>query len=440
VIEPMESGRDQPRDEMRLKETTAGAGPAMVRAMRRPLALLPALGPGLIAGASDNDPTTVATLAVIGSSTAYGLAWLVVLAIPMLVVVQVVSASVGVVARVGLEDVIRVRYGRLWGLVALLLVLAVNLLTLAADLKGGSAALSLLTGRPYQWFMLLFALAVGAFLIWGSYRALERVLRYVLLVFLGYIVTAFLAHPNWGQVLHDTLVPRVSFSPAYVAGGLALLGTTLTSYAYVWETIAEAQEKPSLDHLGLVQVDAGLGMVMAGVIFWFIVVGTGATLGVHHKPVQTAQDAAAALAPLAGRFAPAIFGVGLLASAVLAVPVLAGTSAYVMAEAFGWRASLDERFAQAPAFYASLLLSLAVGVGVAYVGVSPIRLLFLSGIAGGLATPVTLAFMMRAARDRRIMGDHRIGGHLAAAGWLVTAVVTAASILYLWQTFARPGH
>jgi Mn2+/Fe2+ NRAMP family transporter len=425
-MQAMQRGCDQPRDEMRSKETTAGAGPVMVRVIRRPLALLPALGPGLIAGASDNDPTTVATLAVIGSTTGYGLAWLVVLVIPMLVIVQVVSASVGVVARAGLEDVIRVRYGRLWGLVALLLVLAVNLVTLAADLEGGSAALSLLTGRPYQWFMLPFALAMGAFLIWGSYRALERVLRYVLLVFLGYIVTAFLAHPNWDRVLHDTLVPHVSFSPAYVAGALALLGTTLTSYAYVWETIEEAQEKPSLDHLGLVQVDAGLGMVMAGVIFWFIIIGTGATLGVHHKPVRTAQDAAAALAPLA--------------SAVLAVPVLAGTSAYVMAEAFGWRASLDERFARAPAFYASLLLSLAVGVSIAYVGVRPIRLLFLSGIAGGLATPVTLAFMMRAARDRRVMGDHRIGGRLAAAGWLVAAVVTTASVLYLWQTFARPGH
>ena len=258
---------------MRLKETTAGAGPAMVRVIRRPLALLPALGPGLIAGASDNDPTTVATLAVIGSTTVFGLAWLVVLVIPMLVVVQVVSASVGVIARAGLEDVIRTRYGRLWGLVALLLVLAVNLVTLAADLEGGSAALGLLTGRPYQWFMLPFALAVRAFLVWGSYTALERGLRYVLLVFLGYIVTAFLAHPNWGRVLHDTLVPHVSFSSAYVAGALALLGTTLMSYAYVWETIEEAQEKPSLDHLGLVQVDAGLGMVMAGVIFWFIVRG-----------------------------------------------------------------------------------------------------------------------------------------------------------------------
>src|ERR687884_304160 len=244
----MESGRDQPRDERRLKETTAGAGPALVSVIRKPLALLAALGPGLIAGASDNDPTTVATLAVIGSTTAYGLAWLVVLVIPMLVVVQVVSASVGVVARAGLEDVIRTRYGPLWGLVVLLLVLAVNLVTLAADLEGGASALSLLTGRPYQWFMLPFALAMGAFLIWGSYKALERLLRYVLLVFLGYIVTAFLAHPNWDRVLHDTLVPHVSFSPAYVAGALALLGTTLTSYAYVWETIEEAHRQATNLH------------------------------------------------------------------------------------------------------------------------------------------------------------------------------------------------
>ncbi|HEV2460780.1 MAG TPA: divalent metal cation transporter [Ktedonobacterales bacterium] len=175
-------------------------------------------------------------------------------------------------------------------------------------------------------------------------RIHKNVLQYVLLIFLAYIVTAFLARPNWGDVLAHTLIPHLSFTPAYVAGALALIGTTLTSYAYVWETIEEGAEHPPLRRLGLVQVDAGLGMVIAGVIFWFIVIGTGATLGVHHKTVQTAQDAASALTPLAGHFASIIFGVGLLASAILALPVLAGTSAYVMAEAFGWRRSLDARF------------------------------------------------------------------------------------------------
>src|SRR5947208_9833995 len=162
----------------------------------RPLYLVRALGPGLIAGASDNDPTTVATLAVIGSTTGYRLAWLVVLVIPMLVVVQVISARVGVVCRAGLEDAIRVRYGRRWAILTLLLVLAVNLVTLAADLEGGGAALGLLTGLPYRWFMLPLAGAVAALLIWGRHDTLKRVLQYVLLVFLAYVVTAFLARPN----------------------------------------------------------------------------------------------------------------------------------------------------------------------------------------------------------------------------------------------------
>jgi Mn2+/Fe2+ NRAMP family transporter len=407
------------------------------RLARKPAALLKVLDPGLIAGASDNDPTTVASLAVVGSTTVYRLSWLVILIIPMLIVVQIISAAVGVVARRGLEDAVRVRYGRLWALVPLVLVLVVNIITLGADLEGGSDALSLLTGIPYPWFVVPFAAGVGVFLVWGSYSAMQRVLRYVLLIFLAYIVSAFLARPNWGDVLAQTLVPHLSLAPAYVAGALALLGTTLSAYAYVWETIEEQAEHPPLRRLGLVQVDAGIGMAFAGLIFWFIVIGTGATLGVHHMPVQTSQQAAQALAPVAGQFASILFGIGLLASAVLAVPVLAGTSAYVLAEAFGWRRSLDATFHQAPQFYVSLLLSLGAGVALALAGLQPIQLLFASSIVGGLGTPVTLALMMLVARDPRVMGHRRIGTRLAVAGWAVTAVVVAAGALFLWQTF-RP--
>jgi Mn2+/Fe2+ NRAMP family transporter len=423
------------RESSTVERTTAATPPSLVWLLRRPLALLGTLGPGLVAGASDNDPTTVATLAVIGATTGFGLAWLVVLVVPMLVVVQVISAAVGVVARGGLEDVVRMRYGRLWAVMTLLLVLGVTLITLAADLEGGAAALGLLTGWPYQWFIAPLALAVAAVLVWSSYTTLERVLRFVPLVFVCYVGTAVLARPPWALVLHATVVPRLSLSSAYVAGALALLGTALTSYAYVWETIEVAEERPPLRRIGLVQVDAGLGMVAAGAIFYFIVIGTGATLGVHHHQVQTAQDAAAALAPLAGPFASILFGVGLLASALLAIPVLAGTSAYVMAEAFGWRASLDARFSQARAFYVALLLSLAASVGITVLGVGPIQLLFFSSIAGGLGTPITLALLLLAARDPLVMGEHPINGLLALAGWLVTAVVTLACAIYLWQTF-----
>ncbi|MDQ6673996.1 MAG: divalent metal cation transporter [Chloroflexota bacterium] len=403
------------------------------------LASLKVLGPGVIAAASDNDPSTVATLAVIGATTGFGLLWLVILLIPMLAVVQVSSASVGVVTRAGLDTVVRNRYGRRWALLMLLAVLTVNLVTLAADIEGGAAALNLLTGWPYQWFLLPFALCAAALLIWGSYHVVEAVLRYVLLVFAAYVGAAFLARPDWGAVLHSSVVPQFSFSPAYVAGALALLGTTLTSYAYVWETIQESEERPPLRRLGLVRADAGLGMALAGLLFWFILVATGATLGVAGKSVQTAQDAAAALAPLAGPFASALFGIGLLASAILAVPVLAGTNAYVMSEMFHWRGNLEASLMRAPRFYAVVVFSLLVAIVVAYVGVSPIQLLLLSSIAGGLGTPLTLTLLMLVARDKQTMGSSRISRTLAAAGWAVAAVVTTADVIYLYQTFLGGG-
>jgi Mn2+/Fe2+ NRAMP family transporter len=402
---------------------------------RKPLALFSILGPGVISGASDNDPTSVASLAVIGSTTRYGLSWLVILVIPMLIIVQSISAAVGLVARTGLEDAVRSRYGRLWAWVALLCVLGVNVVTLAADLEGGSAALSLLTGVPYSWFVIPLALVLGALLIWGSYASVQRILRWVLLLFGMYVIAAFLARPNWGDVLMHTVIPHFNFSSAYISGAIALLGTTLTSYAYVWETIEEGAERPPLRRLGLVQVDAGAGMVISGLLFWFITIATGATLGVRGQQVQTAQDAARALTPVAGQFASVIFGIGLLASAVLAIPVLAGTSAYVMAEAFGWRRSLDERFARAPRFYLALILALVAGVALTFLGLGPIQLLFLSSILAGLATPVTLALMVLIARDKQVMGRHRIGRGLAIAGAIVTCVVTLASLLYLLQTF-----
>lgn len=352
----------------------------------------------------------------------------------MLAAVQAISAAVGVVSRKGLEDCIRVRYGRGWALLALTAVLLVSLLTLAADLEGGAAAVGLLTHVDYRWFVLPFAAASAALLVFGHYASIENGLRYVALIFLAYIVSAVLARPDWSRVLHDSIVPHWRWNSAYVAGAIALLGTTLTSYAYVWETIEMAEERPMLRRIGLVQVDAALGMVFAGVIFWFIVICTGATLGVHHHVVETAQDAAAALGPVAGPYASLVFGIGLLASAALAVPVLAGTSAYVAAEAFGWRASLDRTFARAPRFYVALLMSLAIATIIAYAGFGPIQLLFASSIAGGIGTPITLTLLLLIAGDANVMKKHRVRGPLLVAGWTVNAIVIAATAIYFYQT------
>ena len=392
------------------------------------------LGPGIVSGASDNDPTTVATLAIVGASTVYGLAWLVLLVIPMLAVVQAIAARIGVASKRGLEDCIRTRYGRGLALAALFAVLAVNVITLAADLEGGGAALQIITGIDYRWFVVPFAGLAAAALIIGKNDSITNVLKYLTIVFFAYIATAFFAHPDWLAVLRGSLVPHFENNKAYISGAIALLGTTLTSYAYVWETVETSEKRQPIRRIGLVQAEAIVGIVFAGIVFWFIVVATGATLGVHHKTVETAQDAAVALVPIAGKYASFVFGFGLLASAMIAVPVLAGTSAYVMAEAFGWRRSLDASFARADRFYWTLIASLAVGAAIALVGFSPIKLLFFSGIAGGIATPFTLGLMMLVGRSRRIMGENRLGVALTIAGWCVTTVVSIAAIVYLVQT------
>ncbi len=396
-------------------------------------------GAGIVAGASDNDPTTVATLAVIGSTTTYELGWLTLAVIPMLAIIQAIAAQVGTVSRKGLEDCVRFRYGRGWAVAALAALLVVNVLTLAADLEGGGAALQLITHADYKWWLLPLGGLTVLVLVYGNYHAIERVLRYLALLFLTYVGAAFLAHPDWGAVLRGSFVPHFDFTPATVAGALALLGTTLTAYAYVWETIELSEEKPKVRRLGLVQVDAVLGIVVAGLTFWFILVATGATLGVHHTKVDTAQQAAQALAPVAGKYASLIFAIGLLGSALVAIPVIAGTSAYVAAEMFGWRHSLDASFGRAPRFYLTLSGCMLVAVGVGFAGVPPIKLLFFSGIAGGIATPFTMALMLLVARDRKVMRQARIAPWLAVAGWCVTAIVTSATGVYLYQTLTGKG-
>jgi Mn2+/Fe2+ NRAMP family transporter len=391
------------------------------------------LGPGIISGASDNDPTTVATLAVIGSTTVYALGWLVILVIPMLAAVQAISGRVGAVSGEGLETILKSRYGRIVALVVLVAVFAVDQLTLAADLEGGGAALQLLSGLDYRWFIVPLAALTAAMLTFANYRAIARFLIYVPLVFLSYVVAAFMAHPHWRTVFYNTFVPHFTSNRTFAAGVIALLGTTLTSYAYVWETIEMSEERPKLIQLGLVQADAALGTVIAGLVFWFIVIATGATLGLQHHTVQTAQDAANALTPLAGRWASALFGIGLLGSSIIALPVLAGTSAYVVAEMFGWRKGIDAKFQQAPFFYTVVIVTLAIAVGITFAGIQPIALLFAASIAGGLATPITLFFVLLAAGSTKLMGAFLPPLWLRLGGWLVFAIVSAAAILYLRQ-------
>ncbi len=362
------------------------------------------------------------------------LSWLVVLLLPMIAVVQTIAATVGAICPTSIQGAIRRYYGLGWALAALVAVVAVNLVTLTADLEAAAESLKLLTGIPRAYFVLPFAGVVGWLLVTRSYLRVERYLSFLPFIFICYGISAVLAKPDWAALVHSLVFPHFAFTFPVATGALALLGTTLTSYVYYWESIGVSERGLPPSELRAVKADAVWGAIAPGICFLFILIATAATLGATHARIDTATDAAVALKPLAGEWATALFALGLLASAAIAVPVLAGTSAYVVTQTFGWRGSLDAPLSQAPGFYGILLGSLAVAAAFASIGLSPIALLYWASVAGGLATPLTLCFLIAIAQNRAIMGENRVQGWLAVTGWVVTALVTASCAVFLVVT------
>ncbi|MGA8097196.1 MAG: divalent metal cation transporter, partial [Candidatus Cybelea sp.] len=360
----------------------------------------------------------------------YMLSWLVVLLFPMIAVVQSIAAAVGS-SQTSIQAAIRRHYGLGWALLALVAVVAVNVFTLAADLVAGAESLKLLSGLPRAIFVLPFAAGTAWLLLARSYLRIERLLSYLPFIFICYGISAVLAKPNWGELFRSLIVPHFDFSLPVVTGALALLGTTLTSYVYYWESIEVSERGTAPAEARKMKADAAWGALAPGICFLFILVATAATLGRTHTSVQTATDAAIALQPLAGPWATALFAIGLLASAAIAVPILTATSAYVVTQTFGWRGSLNATVKETPIFYAVLIGSLALATTLAYAGVAPIALLYWASVAGGLATPLTLWLLLAVATNRAAIGENRIGGGLAAAGAAVATIVTASCALFL---------
>jgi Mn2+/Fe2+ NRAMP family transporter len=375
---------------------------------------------------------------VVGASTGYGMAWLVVLLLPMLALVQAIAASVAAVSQMSLQQAIVRTYGRGPALVAVASIVVICLLTLGADVQAGAQALTLLSGIPFYYFVFLLVLVAGWMLATKSYLRIERILASFTLIFLCYVGAAIYARPDWGDVLRNVLIPHLNFSPIFITGALALLGTTLTSYVYFWESIEVAERRPQQSQLRAVNSDAVLGMLVAGSSFLFILVATAATIGKHHTAIQTAAQAAAALRPLAGSFDQMLFGIGLFASAAIAIPVIAATNGYVVAQTFGMRASLTLKPGEAGLFYRVIFASLAVAAALALLPIPTLSLLYWASVAAGLATPITLVFTMLVARNRKVMQDRPVGLPLVCSGWAVTGIVTLSSVAFILSAaFAR---
>jgi Mn2+/Fe2+ NRAMP family transporter len=399
---------------------------------RRVPGLLRGIGPELVAAASDNDPTNVGTAVAVGAQTGYQLAWLALLVAPLLAVVLAIAAQVGAAARDDLQSLTRKRYGRGAAAVLLVSVVAVNLVTIAADLQAGAAGLGLLAGVNSRWLAAPLGAALAGLLLAGRYGQVVAVLRYLMAGFAAFGAAAVLAHPDWPRLLAASLVPVLSLRPQVAAGGLALLGTTLTSYVYVWETIGRGVEEPA-GHTpdASLQARAGavIGSVFTAVILWFMLVAAAATLARQHHAVASAQDAAQALRPLAGRAAADLFAVGLVTSAVVALPILIATTGYVAGAQFDWRRGLSQRAGHARGFYAILAASTGLAVAVSLAEVPVAGMLVAASVIGGSGTPIGLVLLIRLARDPQVMGLHRISCRLAIAGWAITVIVGGFGLL-----------
>ena len=410
--------------------------PAAEQGIRRTLGprAFAGMGPEVVAAASDNDPTNIGTAALVGAQTAYQLSWVALLTAPLLSVVLAIAAQVGIVARKNLQSLVLERYGKKVSVVFLVSVVLVNLVTIAADLQAGAAGIGILVGVRSGWIIFPLGLALFGLLFIGKYAEVVTVLRYILIGFLAFGAAAILAKPDWSQVLKASFLPVMNFQPDEVAGALALVGTTLTAYVYLWETIAREDEDPAESSpdgkdLARAKLGAVVGSIFTAVILWFMLVACAATLGQHHKSVATAQDAASALRPLAGTLASGFFAAGLAVSAVVALPVLMITTAHVVGAEFDWRTGISLKLRDAPGFYGILAASIILGVALDLAGVQLVDMLVAASVIGGLGTPVGIILLVCLGRDTEVMGDRRISGGLAIAGWIVAAVVGGLGLL-----------
>jgi NRAMP (natural resistance-associated macrophage protein)-like metal ion transporter len=394
-----------------------------------------ALGPGLITGAADDDPSGIATYSQAGAAFGFGLLWCALVTLPLMAAVQLICARIGLATRQGLASVLRAHYPPwlLW--ITCLLLLVANTVNIAADLGGMAAAGALVTGWRPIWFVPVFALLIVGLLTFASYHSMTVILKWMTLVLFAYIVDAFLAHPHWGHVLSGTFWPRSRITGDYLLTLVAILGTTISPYLFFWQAAQEAEDQAHQPNVPVTQLfrraatDTNVGMLVSNVIMYFIIVTTGATLhpaGVTR--IDTAAQAAAALRPLAGNGAALVFAFGIIGTGLLAVPVLAGSAAYAVAEAAQWRRGMDEKAWTAPQFYAIMALSTLIGVALNYAHLDAMRLLFWSAVINGLLAPPLIVIILLVSNNARIMAGARNGLGLNVLGGAAAIIMTLAAI------------
>ena len=400
------------------------------------------LGPGFVTGAADDDPAGIGTYSQVGSSFRFDLVWTAPISLPLASAVQETAARLGLATGRGLIALIKKRFPRPVMWIAVALVVAANTFNIGADLGSMAAAFHLLVPVPFVVLVLGTAALIVLLEVFVSYERYSLILRWLALSILAYVAELFVVRVDWGQVAQG-LIPTFHTGRGLVEALVAIFGTTISPYLFVWQAGEEVEERKAhrirrvdATELRLMRIDVFTGMAAGVLVMFAIMVTSASTLGAHHAgQIQTAAQAAEALEPLAGRFASLLFAAGVVGTGVLAIPTLAGSAAYALSEAMGWKEGLGRKPKEAPRFYAVLAASVIVGVVLNFVGIDPIRALYLSAILNGLAAPPLIVMMLVLSNSAAV--GRRKGGKVSdALVGIALLVMSAAAIVYLFELIA----
>ena len=426
-------------------EPAGGTGSleAAIAEERNPIRrFLKVLGPGFISGAADDDPSGIGTYATAGASLGYATLWTALLTFPLMATVQLVCAKIGMVTGRGLAGVLRKHYPRRVLYAAVIALFVANTINVGADLAAIAAAINLLVpALPIAPLVLPIAVGILALQIWGSYRLIARIFKWLTLALFAYIGSAFFARPDWGQVLSSTFIPTLRLDQTFLLALVAILGTTISPYLFFWQATQEVEEEMSMGRTQLwrrkgatdrelqyAALDVNVGMAFSVLVMYFIMLATAATLHQAGKTdIKSATDAAEALRPLAGDLSSILLAIGLIGSGVLAVPILSGSAAYALSEAFGWKYGLDRNPAKAKQFYAVIAVATLVGVGIDYLGINPIDALFFTAVINGFVAPPLLVMIMLVSNNKKIMGKRTNSRLTNVLGWGAAVVMFLAA-------------
>ena len=414
--------------------------------------LLQLLGPGLITGAADDDPTGIATYAQAGAQSGYKLLWTCLLTVPMMMAVQYTAAKVAVVHGKGLTDVLKSRYPKALASGAVLALLIANLINAGSDIGAIGAAFALVLPIPAKVMIIPVVAALFFFLTFGNYDLIQNTFKWLCLALLAYIVASFLAHPSLGDILRGTFIPTISLNPAFLALLVAALGGNISPYLLFWQADMEVDDSQQSQRareptarlrrrmigreLKAVALDTNIGMIFSNVIIFFVEVSTAATLFQSgNGNISSAAQAAEALRPLLGPAATITWSVGMLGAALLAVPALTASASDAVAALFGWPHGLNDSPRRAKRFYVVLGAALGIGVAINFIGINPIQALVAAAVVNGIITPPLLALLLLIANRKDVMGERTNGRGINIVGWATVAIMSLAALGFLLTTF-----